>query len=136
MALGGGAVVSARGQVFGRDGGRGRGGTETAAAATVRRFGAGDRPGKLFVVGDPQQSLYGFRRAAIEMYAEAFDAAGALDRLEAFASFNGADFYGLPRNTDRITLKREAWTATESFSFGEAQLKPLRAGETLPWKLA
>ena len=73
--------------------------------------------------------------AAIEMYAEVFDAAGALDRLEAFASFHGADFYGLPRNTARITLKREAWTVPETFAFGEAQLKPLRSGEALPWKL-
>ena len=73
--------------------------------------------------------------AAIEMYAEAFEAAGALDMLEAFASFNGPDFYALARNTGRITLTRENWTVPESFAFGEAQLKPLRAGETLPWKL-
>ena len=73
--------------------------------------------------------------AAIEMYAEAFDAVGALDQLEGFASFHGADFYGLPRNTDSITLKREAWTPPESFAFGEATLKPLRSGEALPWKL-
>jgi dihydroorotase len=73
--------------------------------------------------------------AAMEMYAEAFDAAGALDKLEAFASFNGADFYGLARNTGRITLKREAWTLPESFAFGEALLRPLRAGETLPWRM-
>ena len=73
--------------------------------------------------------------AAIEMYAEVFDAAGALDQLEAFASFNGADFYGLPRNTRSITLQRESWTPPESFAFGEAQLKPLRSGEALPWKL-
>ncbi len=73
--------------------------------------------------------------AAIEMYAEAFDHAGALDQLEAFASFNGADFYGLPRNTDRITLRRESWTPPESFAFGDAELKPLRAGEALPWRL-
>jgi dihydroorotase len=73
--------------------------------------------------------------AAIEMYAEAFDAAGALGRLEGFASFHGADFYGLPRNTDTITLKRERWTPPESFPFGEAELKPLRAGEALPWRL-
>lgn len=73
--------------------------------------------------------------AAIEMYAEAFDAAGALDKLEAFASFHGADFYGLPRNQDRITLKRENWTPPESFAFGEALLKPLRSGETLPWRV-
>ena len=73
--------------------------------------------------------------AAIEMYAEAFDLAGALDKLEAFASFHGADFYGLPRNQDHITLRRERWTPPESFTFGEAQLKPLRSGETLPWRL-
>jgi dihydroorotase len=73
--------------------------------------------------------------AALEMYAEAFDAAGALDKLEGFASFFGADFYGLPRNTDTVTLKREDWTPPESFAFGEAQLKPLRSGETLAWRL-
>ncbi|CAB5712996.1 Dihydroorotase [Delftia tsuruhatensis] len=73
--------------------------------------------------------------AAIEMYAEAFDKAGALDKLEAFASFNGPDFYSLPRNTGTITLARESWTPPDSFAFGEAQLKPLRAGEALPWKL-
>lgn len=73
--------------------------------------------------------------AAIEMYAEAFDMAGALDRLEAFASFNGADFYGLPRNQGRITLKRESWTPPESFPFGQAELKPLRSGESLPWRM-
>jgi dihydroorotase len=73
--------------------------------------------------------------AALEMYAEAFDAAGALDRLEGFASFHGADFYGLPRNNGSVTLRREAWTAPDSFAFGEAQLKPLRAGEVLPWRM-
>jgi dihydroorotase len=73
--------------------------------------------------------------AAIELYAEAFDRAGALDKLEGFASFHGADFYGLPRNGDRITLRRQAWTVPESYAFGEAQLKPLGAGETLGWKL-
>jgi dihydroorotase len=73
--------------------------------------------------------------AAIEMYAEAFDAAGALDRLEGFASFHGADFYGLPRNTGTITLRRESWTPPESFPFGEAELKPLRSGEALPWRM-
>ncbi len=73
--------------------------------------------------------------AAIEMYAEAFDNANALDKLEAFASFNGADFYGLPRNAGSITLKRENWTPPASFAFGDAELKPLRSGEVLPWKL-
>ena len=74
--------------------------------------------------------------AAIEMYAEAFDSVAALDKLEAFASFNGADFYGLARNTGTITLMRESWTPPESFAYGEAELKPLRSGEALPWRLA
>jgi len=73
--------------------------------------------------------------AAIEMYAEVFDAANALDKLEAFASFNGPAFYGLPRNTGTITLLKESWTPPTSFSFGEAELKPLRSGEALPWRL-
>ena len=73
--------------------------------------------------------------AAMELYAEAFDAVGAIDKLEAFASFNGADFYGLPRNTGTVTLKKESWTPPESFAFGEAELKPLRSGEALAWKL-
>ena len=73
--------------------------------------------------------------AAIEMYAEAFDSVGALDQLEGFASFYGPDFYGLPRNTGTITLRRESWTPPESFAFGDASLKPLRAGEALPWRV-
>lgn len=73
--------------------------------------------------------------AAIELYAEAFEQAGALDRLEAFAAFHGADFYGLPRNSDTITLVREAWTAPTSYAFGNNTLVPLRAGETLQWRL-
>jgi dihydroorotase len=73
--------------------------------------------------------------AAIEMYAEAFDTASALDKLEAFASFNGPDFYSLPRNQGTITLKKESWTPPESFAFGEAALKPLRSGESLPWRM-
>ena len=73
--------------------------------------------------------------AAIEMYAEAFESVGALDKLEAFASFHGPAFYGLPRNQGTITLKREAWTPPESFAFGDAELKPLRSGEALPWRL-
>ncbi len=73
--------------------------------------------------------------AAMEMYAEAFDSANALHRLEAFASFYGPDFYGLPRNQQRITLRRESWTPPESFTFGEARLTPLRSGQALPWKL-
>ncbi len=73
--------------------------------------------------------------AAMELYAQAFESVGALDKLEAFASFHGADFYGLPRNTGTITLKRESWTPPERFTYGDAELKPLGAGESLPWKL-
>jgi dihydroorotase len=72
---------------------------------------------------------------ALELYAEVFEAAGALDKLEAFASFNGPDYYGLPRNTDQVTLVREDWVVPESLPFGEAQIKPLRGGETLHWRL-
>jgi dihydroorotase len=73
--------------------------------------------------------------SALELYAEAFDSVDALHRLEAFASFNGPDFYGLPRNRGSVTLTRDAWTLPESLPFGETELKPLRAGESLAWKL-
>ena len=74
--------------------------------------------------------------SALELYAEAFDAADALGKLEAFASFNGPAFYGLPRNRGTVTLHREAWTLPETLPFGDAELKPLRGGESLVWKLA
>ncbi|SDY05834.1 dihydroorotase [Nitrosomonas sp. Nm33] len=73
--------------------------------------------------------------AAIEFYAEAFEQAGALDKLEAFASFHGADFYRLPRNTDRVTLIKESWKIPEQLKFGEESLVPLRSGEYLSWKI-
>lgn len=73
--------------------------------------------------------------AAIELYAEAFDEAKALDKLEGFASHFGADFYGLARNTETITLEKQNWTAPESLAFGDTNLVPLRAGEQLLWKL-
>jgi dihydroorotase len=73
--------------------------------------------------------------SAIELYAEAFDDAGALDRLEGFASVHGPAFYGLPRNSGRITLRKEPWVLPETIPFGEAELKPLRGGETLAWRL-
>ncbi len=73
--------------------------------------------------------------AAMPLYAEAFDNAGALGQLEGFASFHGADFYGLPRNSGTLTLRRENWTPPESFAFGDAELKPLRSGESLPWRV-
>jgi dihydroorotase len=74
--------------------------------------------------------------AAIELYAEAFEGAGALDKLEAFASFYGADFYGLPRHTDTLTLRRESWTVPASLRLGNETLVPLRAGEAIRWRVA
>lgn len=74
--------------------------------------------------------------AAIEFYAEVFEAAGALDRLEAFASFYGADFYGLPRNQARITLVKESWKVPDSLPMGDGEVVPLRAGQEVTWKLA
>lgn len=74
--------------------------------------------------------------AAIELYAEAFEEAGALDKLEGFASHFGADFYQLPRNSSRITLIRDPWVAPESFPFAGDHVTPLRAGEHIQWKLA
>ena len=73
--------------------------------------------------------------AAIELYAEVFEQASALDKLEGFASFYGADYYGLPRNTGTITLRQEYWEAPATVGFGEHRLVPLRAGEMLHWKL-
>jgi dihydroorotase len=73
--------------------------------------------------------------SAMEMYAQAFDDAGALDQLEGFASFHGPDFYGLPRNTGRISLVRQAWTLPETLPFGDADIKPLCGGETLAWRM-
>ncbi len=75
--------------------------------------------------------------AAIELYAEAFDRAGRLDRLEAFASERGADFYGRPRNSGTITLRREAWTVPDSYAYGPDadRLVPFRAGDAIAWRL-
>jgi dihydroorotase len=74
--------------------------------------------------------------AALELYAEAFEAVGALDRLEAFASRFGAEFYGLPRNAGTITLEKSEWTVPEEYPFGAGQVVPLRAGQKLRWRLA
>lgn len=77
-------------------------------------------------------SAYG----AIGLYAEVFEELGVLDKLEAFASFNGADFYGLPRNTDKITLVREPWTMPAELPLADGTIVPLKAGETVKWRLA
>ncbi len=73
--------------------------------------------------------------SALEMYAQAFEEAGALDKLEAFASFHGADFYGLPRNRGTVTLRRQPWVVPAELKFGDSTVVPLAAGETLAWKL-
>jgi dihydroorotase len=73
--------------------------------------------------------------AAMELYAQAFDTAGALDKLEGFASLHGAAFYGLPRNEGTLTLRRESWMVPESYPFGQAQLKPLGGGDELSWRM-
>ena len=72
---------------------------------------------------------------ALELYAEAFESAGALQRLEGFASVHGPAFYGLPRNVETITLRKSEWIIPETLPFGQTTLKPLRAGETMAWRL-
>ena len=74
-------------------------------------------------------------RSAIELYTEAFESMNALDKLEAFASHNGPDFYGIERNSDTITLVKQPWTMPADVPFGEHRVKPLRAGETINWQL-
>ncbi|QJR13834.1 dihydroorotase [Usitatibacter palustris] len=74
--------------------------------------------------------------AALELYAEAFETAGALDKLEAFASHFGADFYGLPRNKAKVTLEKTEWEVPAEYAFGESTVVPLRAGEKLRWRFA
>ena len=71
---------------------------------------------------------------AMELYAQAFDQAGALDKLEGFASFHGPAFYGLPRNTGTVTLKRQNWTLPAELALGENTLVPLNGGQTIAWK--
>ena len=73
--------------------------------------------------------------AAIELYADIFDDLGVIDKLEAFASFNGPDFYNLPRNTDTITLEKSPWQAPDTMAYDGDVIVPLRAGETINWKL-
>lgn len=73
--------------------------------------------------------------AAIELYAEAFEAAGALDKLEGFASFNGPDFYGMARNSDTITLQKKVWTGPQALDFGDSSVVPVKAGESMEWQV-
>ena len=119
---------------------------ETHRAALVHAASSGNR--KFFLGTDSAPHAKGAKEsacgcagcytahAALELYAEAFEAAGALDRLEAFASFNGPDFYRLPRNSGTVTLEKLSWQTPEAFPYvGGDTLLPLRAGETLTWKL-
>jgi dihydroorotase len=73
--------------------------------------------------------------AAIELYAEAFEQVGRLERLEGFASFHGPDFYRLPRNQDRITIERKPWTVPDDYPLADESCKPLRAGESIAWSM-
>ena len=73
--------------------------------------------------------------AAIELYAEAFEQAGKLDQLEAFASFHGPDFYRLPRNRERVILEKRPWHVPAEFTLGDATCVPMRAGESVAWSL-
>jgi dihydroorotase len=73
--------------------------------------------------------------AALELYAEAFEQAGRLDRLQAFASERGPDFYGKPRNTETVTLRREPWTVPQRYAFGADEVVPMRAGLPVNWRL-
>ena len=73
--------------------------------------------------------------AALELYAQAFEEAGALDKLEGFASHFGADFYGLPRNTGTITLVKKDWQVPDSYPLGDSTVVPMFAGETLHWRI-
>lgn len=73
--------------------------------------------------------------AAIELYTEVFEQAEALDKLEAFASFNGPDFYNLPRNNDTITLEKSSWEVPKMLTFGSNKVKPIKAGEQILWKV-
>ena len=72
----------------------------------------------------------------MELYTEAFESADALDKLEAFASFHGPDFYRLPRNTDQITLAKITWRVPDEIPFTESPLVPLRAGQNMIWQMA
>eukprot|EP00965_Chrysotila_dentata_P060543 2006599-Pleurochrysis_carterae.AAC.3 len=72
---------------------------------------------------------------ALELYAEAFEEAGALDKLEAFASLNGAAFYGLPPNEEQVTLEKSSWRVPESLPFGDERVVPLYANCELKWRL-
>lgn len=73
--------------------------------------------------------------AALELYAEAFEEAGALDKLEGFASHHGADFYGLPRNTDTVTLTKSPWQVPDFYQLGSGQVVPIKAGDTIDWQV-
>jgi dihydroorotase len=73
--------------------------------------------------------------AALELYAEAFESVGRLDRLEGFASHFGADFYGLPRHKDTVSLVKDSWLAPATYDFGSGKLVPYRAGESIGWRL-
>ncbi len=118
---------------------------ETHRLALVAAATSGNA--KFFLGTDSAPHLTGLKEAAcgcagcynapvaLALYAEVFDQAGALDKLEGFASFYGADFYGLPRNTQRITLQKQPWRVPDAYPLGADTITPLLAGESLSWQL-
>ncbi len=118
---------------------------ETHRQALVKAATSGDP--KFFLGTDSAPHLRGTKEStcgcagiysahgAIELYAEIFEQAGALDRLEAFSSFYGADFYGLPRNRDTLTLEHQPWQVPDELQMGNASIVPLCSGETMCWRL-
>ena len=102
----------------------------------VRRAMKENECTRAILVGHNAYFDLNFLNAAIELYAEAFEQAGALGRLQAFAAERGPDFYDLPRNREHITLERSPWTAPAAYPFDEDELVPFRAGESIAWRLA
>lgn len=119
---------------------------KTRADMEALQAAAADDSGKFFLgtdsaphaIGDKESSCgcagVFSANAALELYATAFDAMGKLDKLEAFAAFNGADFYGMARNTGNVVLTKEEWQMPQSFPFGGGEVVPFLAGKTIPWR--
>lgn len=119
---------------------------KTRADKEALQKAAADDCGKFFLGTDSAPHLVGDKEsscgcagvftanAALELYAMAFDGMGKLDKLEAFAAHNGADFYRLPRNTGKVVLTKEAWQMPQSFPFGDGEVVPFLAGQTIPWR--
>ena len=116
-------------------------GDEGGTHHRVNQGAAGHGPAQTLIQPGMQEASCGCAGiynapVALQVYAQLFEAAGKLDHLEAFTSFNGADFYRLPRNTSRIELTKEAWTVPASYPYGTTSIVPLLAGQPLQWKVS